>query len=212
MADIKAYKPMAHSLSTGQVLERPYTMEMGRLIVREMADSLALDMVDKGLVAQAVSLHVGYDVESLTQEGITYTGPIKTDRYGRRVPKSAHGSRQLMRCTSSARLITEAALGIYESEVQPQLLLRRFSLAVHGVAPEGSVREQPRQLELFEDSAERVRLCRQEVESLAREHKLQQTMIDIRKKFGKNAILKGMNLQEGATARKRNRQIGGHSA
>lgn len=212
MADIKAYKPAAHSLSSGQVLERPYAVEQGRLIVREMADLLALELVDKGLVTNQVSLYAGYDVESLTRPGIAYSGPVKQDRYGRRVPKPAHGSCRLPRYTSSARLITEALLGIYDREVQPQLLLRRFTLAVHGVQPEGSVSEPPVQLELFEDAAAREQRRCEQAQLLEREHKMQQAMLEIRKKFGKNAILRGMNLEEGATTTKRNRQIGGHSA
>lgn len=212
MADIKAYKPATQSLSSGQVLERPYSAEQGRLIVREMADSLALDLVDKGLVANQVSLWVGYDTESLTRPGIPYNGPVKQDHYGRRVPKPAHGNCRLPRYSSSARMITEAMLSIYDREVQPQLLLRRLTLAVHGVQPEGSVAEPPEQLELFEDPAAREQRRCEQAQQLAREHKMQQAVLEIRKKFGKNAILKGMNLEEGATAIKRNRQIGGHSA
>ena len=212
MADIKAYKPAAHSLSSGQVLERPYTAEQGRLIVREMADLLALDLVDKGLVTNQVSLYAGYDVESLVRPGIAYSGPVRVDHYGRRVPKPAHGSCRLARYTSSSRLITEALLSIYDREVQPQLLLRRFTLAVHSVLPEGCATDPPEQLELFEDPAAREQRRSEQASRLAREHKMQQAVLEIRKKFGKNAILKGMNLEEGATTIKRNRQIGGHSA
>lgn len=212
IAEIKAYKPSVHSLSSGQVLERPYPVDKGRLIVREMADLLALDLVDKGLVTNQVSLYVGYDRESLTLPGISYTGPVKTDHYGRRVPKSVHGSCRLPSCTSSAKLIAEALLSIYDKEVHPQLLLRRFNIAVHNIIPESSVISQPEQLELFDDPVERARRRRELAVQLDREHKMQQAVIDIRKKFGKNAILKGMSLQDGATTMKRNRQIGGHSA
>lgn len=212
IADIRSYRPAVHSLSSGQVLECPYTVEKGRLIVREMADLLALDLVDKGLMTNQVSLYAGYDSESLRQPGVSYNGPVKTDRYGRRVPKAAHGSCRLPRYTSSARLITEALLSIYDREVQPQLLLRRFNLGAHHVVPEGSVSEPPEQLELFADPTEREKLRASQSESLAREHKMQQAILDIRRKFGKNAILKGMNLEEGATTPKRNRKIGGHNA
>ena len=212
MADIKAYKPAVHSLSSGQVLECPYSADKGRLIVREMADLLALDLVDKGLVTNQVSLYAGYDTESLTRPGIAYSGPVKVDHYGRRVPKAAHGSYRLPRYTSSARLITEALLSIYDREVQPQLLLRRFNLAVHNVLPEAEAPTPLEQLSLFEDPAAREQRRRQQAQLLDREHKMQQAVLGIRKKFGKNAILRGMNLEEGATTMKRNRQIGGHSA
>ena len=213
LADIKAYKPAVHSLSSGQVLERPYTAAQGRLIVREMADLLALELVDKGLVTNHVTLYAGYDVESLSRPDITYRGPVRTDHYGRRVPKPAHGSCRLPGYTSSSRRITEALLSIYDREVQPQLLLRRFTLAVHHVVPEQDApAAQPTQLELFVNPEEQTRQRREQAQQLEREHKMQQAMLGIRKKFGKNAILRGMNLEEGATTIKRNRQIGGHSA
>ena len=212
MADIKAYKPAVHSLSSGQVLDRPYSVAQARLIAREMADLLALDLVDKGLVAEQVTLHVGYDIESLTRPGIDYTGAIKTDHYGRRVPKSAHGSARLPEYSSSSKLITEAVLGIYDREVQPRLLVRRLTLGVHHVIPEGSAPHEPEQLELFVDTAAHVQEKERQAARLNREHKMQKAVLDIRKRFGKNAILKGMNLEEGATTIKRNRQIGGHNA
>lgn len=212
MADIKAYKPAVHSLSSGQVLDRPYSVAQARLIAREMADQLALDLVDKGLVAEQVTLHVGYDIESLTRPGIDYTGAIKTDHYGRRVPKSAHGSARLPEYSSSSKLITEAVLGIYDREVQPRLLVRRLTLGAHHVIPEGSAPHEPEQLELFDDTAAHVQEKERQAARLNREHKMQKAVLDIRKRFGKNAILKGMNLEEGATTIKRNRQIGGHNA
>ena len=212
MADIKAYKPTVRSLSSGQVLERPYSWEQARLIVREMADQLALELVEKGLVAEQVTLHVGYDIECLTRPDIAYDGPVKVDRYGRRVPKSAHGSARLPAFSSSSSLITEAVLGVFDAEVQPQLLVRRLTLGAQNVMPEGSVPLAPEQLELFTDTAAYVREKEQRAARLEREHKMQKAVVDIRKKFGKNAILKGMNLEDGATTMKRNRQIGGHRA
>lgn len=212
IADIKAYRPAVNSLSSGQVLERPYAAQEGRLVAREMADQLALELVDKGLVAEQVTLRVGYDIENMSRPDIHYTGPTKIDHYGRCVPKSAHGSRRLPRFTSSSRLITEAISAIYDEEVNPVLLVRRVTLGAHHVVPEGSVEDAPEQLDLFADPEVQVGGRRREKELLEREHKMQQTLIGIKKKFGKNSILKGMNLQEGATMTKRNRQIGGHSA
>ena len=211
MADIKAYRPAVHSLSTGQVLEQPYSAAKGRLIAREMADQLALELVDKGLVAEQVSLHVGYDIENMTRPGLRYDGPTKIDRYGRCVPKSAHGSARLPRFTSSARLITEAVSRIYDREVNPDLLVRRVTLAAYHVVPEALATPEPEQLELFADPAVRQEEKRLEAAALQRERKVQQTLLEIKKKFGKNAILKGMNLEEGAMTAKRNKRIGGHS-
>lgn len=212
MADIKAYRPSVNSLSSGQVLEEPYTADMARLVAREMADQLALELVEKGLVAEQVTLHVGYDVANLARPDLVYSGPVKVDRYGRRVPKSAHGSRRLPRFSSSSRLITQAICSIFDDEVDTALLVRRLTLGACHVVPEGSVDEPPEQLELFTDAAEQVRAGRRMSDELAREHRMQQTLVDIKKRFGKNAILKGMNLSDGATMTKRNRRIGGHSA
>lgn len=212
LAEIKAYRPAVNSLSSGQVLERPYSAQGAHLVAREMADQLALELVDKGLVAEQVTLHVGYDVENMSRPEIHYTGPLKVDRYGRRLPKSAHGSRRLPCFTSSSRLITAAVSSLFEQEVNPDLLVRRITLGAHHVVPEGSVPQEPEQLELFDDPAEHMRSRRQEEAALARERKMQQTVLEIKKKFGKNAILKGMNLEEGAMAPKRNNRIGGHSA
>lgn len=212
IADIKAYRPTENSLSSGQVLQEPYAADKARLVAREMADQLALELVDKGLVAEQISLHLGYDIDNLTRPDIRYDGPVKVDHYGRRVPKSAHGSRRLPCPTSSSRLITEAVNAIFDAEVNPHLLVRRLTLGAHRVVPEGSVKEAPEQLELFADPVERVRGKARQKRELERERKMQQAMIEIKKRFGKNAILKGMNLEEGATMTKRNRQIGGHSA
>ena len=212
IAHIKAYKPTVHSLSSGQVLEHPYTAEKGRLIAREMADQLALQLVEKGMVAESVTLHVGYDIENMTNPEIDYTGPTKIDRYGRCLPKSAHGSRRLPRFTSSSKLITDAICSIFDSEVNPRLLIRKLTLGAQNILPEGSIPHKPEQLELFGDhAAQAAKRARQEA-ALSREHKMQQAVLDIRKKFGKNAIIKGMNLEEGAMTMKRNKRIGGHTA
>ena len=202
MADIKAYKPTTNSLSVGQVLSEPYTFKKAKLIVREMTDQLVLDLVDKGLVADQMVLSVGYDMESLTDPDIRsrYRGPVAADWYGRTVPKPAHGSVNLPRPTSSTRLITDAMMDLFDRIVDPVLLVRRMYVVAAHVVDETRVAGV--QLDLFEEPAE----------DESRERSRQEAILAIRKKFGKNAILKGMNFDEGATARERNQQIGGHKA
>ncbi|MCI8578753.1 MAG: DNA methylase [Lachnospiraceae bacterium] len=216
MEDVKAYKPESNSIGSGQVLSCPYTFEKARLVVREMADMLALDLVDKGLVTDQMVLTVGYDRENLTDPEISkgYKGPVTADRYGRKVPKHAHGTANLAKQTSSTRLITEAVLELYDRIMSPGLLVRRIYLTACRVIAESSVVEEERmeQMDLFTDYEALERQRREEALELERERKMQQAMLAIKKKFGKNAILKGMNLEEGATAIERNRQIGGHKA
>ncbi len=214
IADIKAYKPAEHSVGSGQVLTCPYDYEKAALVVREMADMLALDLVDKGMVADQVVLTVGYDIENLTdpERRKAYKGEVTVDRYGRRIPKHAHGSIHLERQTSSGRIITEAAMRLYRRIVDEKLLIRRLNLVAAHVVPISRMKEpEPfEQMDLFTDYAARDAEREREQTELLRENKMQQAMLDIKKKFGKNAILKGFNLEEGATARDRNGQIGGH--
>ena len=216
LAQIKAYRPAAHSLGSGQVLTCPYSAEKARLVTREMTDLLVLDLVDKGLVTDRMVLTVGYDRESLTDPEISkrYTGPVTTDPYGRRIPKHAQGTANLGRPTSSTRCITQAVMDLYDRIVNPDLLVRRINLAANRVIPESRTvpEEVPCQLDLFSDIEAESRRKEEEEAALAREKRRQQAVLDIRKKYGKNAILKGMNLEEGATAMERNRQIGGHKA
>lgn len=216
MEDIKAYKPESSSIGSGQVLQCPYSFEKGRLIVREMADLLALGLVEKGLVTDQIVLTVGYDRESLADPETRrrYKGPVSTDAYGRKVPKHAGGSVNLERRTSSSRLILDAVTGLYERIVDKGLLVRRLSVTANHVVEEGRVKQEEtfEQLDLFTDYAALQERREKEEAGLARERKMQQAMLDIKKKFGKNAILKGMNLEEGAMTRERNRQIGGHKA
>lgn len=209
IADIKGYKPESNSVGSGQVLHCAYTADKAKLIVREMADLLVLDLVDKGLVTDQMVLTIGYDRESLTDPSIRYSGPVTTDHYGRRVPKHAHGTANLHRKTSSTRLITEAVMNLYDRIVDPNLLVRRVNLvAVHVVSERDLPGEEVSlQMNFFEDSQTET-----EDAALEREKRRQQAVLDIRRKYGKNAILKGMNYQEGATTRDRNRQIGGHKA
>lgn len=209
IADIKEYKPEANSISTGQVLKCPYNFEKGKLIVRELTDLLVLDLVDKGLVTDQMVLTVGYDIESANG----YAGEITADRYGRKVPKSAHGSINLGKQTSSTRLIIDAVTELYERIVDKNLLVRRmYVVANHIVSEREVVEEAPVQLDLFTDYEALKKLQAEEEKELAREKEIQKAMLKIKKKYGKNAILKGMNLEEGATTIERNSQVGGHKA
>lgn len=216
IAQIKAYKPETNSVSSGQVLHCPYDAEKGELIVREMTDLLVLDLVEKKLVTDQMVLTIGYDIDNLTNPEIrkNYKGQIVTDHYGRKVPKHANGSANLKRQTSSTRIITDAVMELYDRIVDPGLLIRRVTIAANHLVDEtqAAAKEQFEQLDLFTDYAALERERKEEEERLSRERKLQEAMLSIKKKFGKNAILKGMNLQEGATAMERNHQIGGHKA
>lgn len=216
IADIKSYKPENNSLCSGQVLHCPYDFEKGKLIVREMTDLLALDLVDKGLTADQIVLTIGYDIENLTDEkiGKKYKGPVTTDRYGRKVPKHAHGTVNLKKHTSSTRMLMDAVTQLYEEIVDKNLLIRRVAVTVNHVVEESSVSgyEDYEQLDLFTDYESLQKQKEEEEQALERERKMQKAMLDIKKKFGKNAIIKGMNLEEGATSVERNRQIGGHKA
>ena len=218
MEDIKKYKPESNSLGSGQVLHCPYPFEKARLIVMEMTDMLALDLVDKGMVTDQIVLHIGYDRENLkaveddTQQH--YEVPVKKDYYGRTVPQSAHGSANLEHHTSSSRQIIDAVMELFDRIVNPNLYVRRISVTANHIIEEASYREKEsfEQLNLFTDYAAREQQRQEEQEQLEKEKRMQQAVLSIKKKYGKNAILKGMNLQEGATAMERNRQIGGHKA
>ena len=198
------------------MLRGPSSWDQARLVVKEMADQLALDLVEKGLVTDQIVLTVGYDRENLTdplRRG-AYGGEITSDRYGRPVPKHAHGTRNLDQPTSSARKLREAAAALFDRIADPGLLVRRLYVTAGRAVPEENIKKEEvyEQLDLFTDYMALEQQRKKKNEALEREKKMQQAMVDIRKKFGKNAILKGMNLEEGATARERNRQIGGHKA
>ena len=214
--EIKAYKPEANSVGSGQVLHCPYEWDKARLVVREMADSLALDLVSKKQVSDQLVLTVGYDIENLTKPEIRdqYKGEVTTDMYGRKIPKHAHGTVNLRCRTSSSKLITQAVMELYDRIVDKKLLIRRLNLAAGKVVDEADVvqEETYEQLDLFTDYLALKEKQEAEKKVLEKERKMQQAMLDIKKKFGKNAILKGMNLEEGATAMERNTQIGGHKA
>ncbi len=212
IAEIKAYKTSTKSLGSGQVLQSPYSFDKAKLIVREMAELLVLDLVEQGLLTDQMVLTVGYDIGNLTDEKArqSYHGEITTDRYGRSVPKQAHGSINLGRHTSSTKLIVKAVLELFDRIVDENLLVRRVNLVANRVVDGATVREagSPEQLNLFTD----YEAQKQEEAKLEREKRMQKATLAIRKKYGKNAILKGTNLEEGATTIDRNRQIGGHKA
>ena len=213
---IKAYKPESNSLSSGQVLTCAYDVKKARVVVREMADAIALDLVDKHLVTDQLVLTIGYDVECLTNPAIRarYHGEVTIDHYGRPTPKHAHGTANLEHYSSSSKAITEAVMEVYDRIANPDLLIRRLNVTTNHVIREEDARKhvQPIQLDLFTDYEELERQREEEKAALAKERKMQEALLTIKKKFGKNAILKGMNFEEGATAKDRNQQIGGHKA
>ena len=211
IADIKAYKPENKSIVSGQILQYPYPFEKARLVIQEMADALALELVDKRLATNQLVLTVGYDIENL--KGTVYTGEVTTDRYGRKIPKHAHGTVNLDGYTSSGEELLKAATSLYDRIVDKTLLARRLTLCANHLLDESSVPEDlPEQIDLFTDYSAKEKQKKEADTAHARERKLQETMLDIKKRFGKNAILKGLNLEDGATARERNNQIGGHKA
>ena len=208
---IKAYKPESNSISVGQVLSEPYPAEKARIIVREMTEGLVMDLVEKGLVTDQVVLTVGYDVDNITSD---FSGEIKTDWYGRKIPKQAHGSENIGRQTSSTRLIMDAMLRLYDRIVDPELLIRRMYVVANHVGSALSADNAPayEQLNLFSVSEENPEQQEEESKALEKEKRLQQAMLSIKKRYGKNSILHGTSYQEGATGRDRNKQIGGHKA
>lgn len=214
---IKSYRPKENSLCTGQVLQEPYTFKKARVVAKEMADSMALDLVDKHLVTDQIVVTVGYDIENLTNPSIqsTYNGPITTDGYGRRKPKSVHGSANLGFHNSSSKLITLAVIKIFDQIVSRNLLIRRMNVTANHVVSEDNAHREthaPIQLNLFTNGESQRRQEAERRMTLSRERRMQQTLLNIKKKFGKNAILKGIDFEEGATTRERNIQIGGHRA
>ena len=216
--DIKAYRPESSSLSVGQVLQGPYPFDKARLIVREMTDSLALDLVAKGLVCDQVVLTVGYDIDNLADPAIRrrYRGPVTLDYYGREVPKPAHGSRNLDGYTSSTRRIVEAMVALFDSVVNPELLVRRMYVVANHTRDENDAKREKAcenvQLDMFTDYEAQAHEDAAREAAREKERRQQKVVLAIKEKYGKNAILKGMNLEEGATQRDRNDQVGGHRA
>ena len=215
---IRQYKPETNSLCSGQVLQCPYDSSKAKLVVKEMTDMLVLDMVEKHLVTDQMTLTIGYDIENLTspEAASRYKGEVKTDRYGRKVPKHAHGTTNLDEPSSSTKLITEAVMELYDRIIDKNLLVRRITVAANHLTDEAAAHTRKQedfvQMDLFTDY-ETLEKQKQENEArLQKERALQEAVLSVKKKFGKNAILKGMNLEEGATGAQRNNQIGGHKA
>lgn len=214
--EIRKYRPESKSLGAGQVLHCPYENDKARLIVQEMLELLALELVEKKLVADQIVLTIGYDIDNLTDPKISeyYKGEITTDFYGRRIPKHAHGTANIGEFTSSAILITKATLELFDDIVDKNLLVRRVNVVANHIIPEEDVPvvNQTEQLDFFTDYDKKERDRKLKAEKMKKERKIQEATIDLRHKFGKNAVLRGMNLKEGATTKDRNRQIGGHKA
>ncbi len=215
--DVKSYKPSAKSISSGQVLHEAYTSDKARLIVHEMVDLLVLDLVEKGIVTKQITLTVGYDIENLTNPLIkaNYFGEVTKDHYGRLVPKHAHGTVNFKKMTSSTEEITKGVLELFDKIVNKLLLVRRINLSANLLDYESNVKDEKvfEQLDIFNVNSQ---VSKEEEEQqkikLQKEKELQKTVVGLKKRFGKNAILKGMNLEEGATSIDRNKQIGGHKA
>ncbi len=216
IADIKAYQPENKSIVSGQVLQCPYDFEKARLVVCEMADALALDLVEKRAVTDQLILTVGYDMENLSdpRRSQAYRGAVTTDRYGRKIPKHAHGTANLNGYTSSGEDLLQAAAALYDRIVDHGLLIRRLSLCANHLLDEGNIPEgiESEQLDLFTNYAAKEQRQLKKETAHTKERKIQETMLDIKRRYGKNAILKGRNLEKGATAKSRNDQIGGHQA
>lgn len=216
ISDVKAYKPDSTSMGAGQVLQCPYSFDDARIVVREMMDSLSLDLVDKGLVTDQLVLTIGYDRESLTdpERRRQYKGAVTKDQYGRSIPKHAHGTQNLDRKTSSTSLLLNAVTKLYDRITDRNLLVRRINLVANRVQSEMEVKREQEfwQLDLFTDYEALQKKQAEEAAALEKEKNIQKALLTIKKKYGKNAVLKGMNLQEGATAVDRNGQIGGHKA
>ena len=217
IADVKAYRPETNSFSSGQVLQEPYTFQKARVVIQEMAEGMALDLVAKRMVTDQLVLTVGYDAECLTRPDIRdlYHGEITTNYYGKLVPKHAHGSLRFDKPTSSSRLLMNGAAELFDRHVNPNLLIRRLNLCVNHVVSESTLAQQPaqpKQLDLFTDYEALERQQQEEQARLDKERRLQEAQLKIKQRFGKNAILRGLNYSEGATAKERNAQIGGHRA
>lgn len=216
MAQVKAYQPETKSMSSGQVLQEPYTADKARIVVLEMADSVSFDLIEKRLITDQIVLTIGYDVESLTNPAISagYKGKVKRDFYGRNVPEHSHGTINLDFPTSSADILISKVAELFDRIVNPKLLIRRLTLSINHLIDERRLDRQKYavQLDLFADYDEVKSRQEEEEKKLDKERKRQEAMLQLRKKFGKNVLLRGLNYSEGATQRDRNSQIGGHKA
>ncbi len=208
--DIKEYRPENHSISAGQVLSCPYNFEKARLVVQEMTELLALELVEKRIVTDQMVLTLGYDSENMKRKN--YSGQIETDRYGRKIPKQAHGSENIGKFTSSSKLISEAVMRLFDRIADKELLYRRMYIVANHITDENDSSRKTEQLNLFMDFDSFEEHSEKEKEELKKERSIQETVIELHKKYGKNSVLKGLNLKEGATAIERNGTIGGHKA
>ena len=214
---VKAYRPETNSLSSGQVLTEPYTAKKARVVIREMAEGMALKLVSKRLVTDQLVLTVSYDVESLTRPEIRakYHGEITNNYYGKPVPKHAHGTYNLDRPSSLSSALMDAAAELFDKHVNTDLLIRRLNITANHVIPEQIATKQanaPQQLDLFTDYEALAKQKQAEQARTDKERRMQEVQLRIKQRFGKNAILRGLNFDEGATAKDRNNQIGGHKA
>ena len=213
---VKAYRPATNSFSSGQVLQSPYTFKKARVVIREMAEAMALKLVSRRLVTSQLIITVNYDRECLENPDIRalYNGEVTKDYYGRMVPKHAHGTVNLKQQTSSSRLIMQAVEGLYDSIVNPDLLVRRLNITAANVVSEEIAKSKkvPEQLDIFTDYEALNRQREEERKALEKERRMQEAQLKIKQRYGKNAILRGLNFDEGATAIERNKQIGGHKA
>ena len=214
MEMIKSYKPLNKTISSGQILGEPYSFEKGKLIIKEMAEMIALDLFQKRMVCDQIALTVGYDQKNLTDEDLSlnYHGEISSDFYGRKVPKAAHGTIHIKQKTASIKLIKEAALNLYSQIVDSNLLIKRINIAALDPKEEKDSADWERfnQIDIFTDITQLQDEEKKEQDYLKKEKKVQEAILKIKGKYGKNSILKGMDLEEAATTRERNQQIGGH--
>jgi len=207
MKSIKEYKPSTTSISSGQVLHCPYNYEKTKLIIKEMTELLVFDLVEKNFVTNQIVLTVGYDIDNIDNDYIEYSGEITVDRYGRKVPKHAHGTTNLEHYTSSNKIIGEAVMELYDRIINKNLLSRRINIFANNLINYNDVKEnQYEQINMFTDYKQKEKQHKDEM----KERELQKSILDIKKKYGKNAILKGMNFEDGATTIDRNSQVGGH--
>lgn len=212
ISEIKGYTPSTNSLSSGQVLPEPYDYEHAKIIVKEMTELLTLDLVEKGLATDQIVLTIGYDIENINRG--QYSGEITTDFYGRKVPKHAHSSGNIGRHTSSTKLIMDTTVELFERIINKDLLVRRVTICANHILTESETNNKPKfqQLTIFSSADEEIKKEEQELKYFKKEKSIQHTMLKIQRRYGKNAILKGLNLQEGAKTIERNKQVGGHRA
>lgn len=208
MQSIKSYKPLTNCLCSGQVLHCPYDYTKTKTIIKEMTELLVLDIVEKNLVTNQIVLTIGYDVSNLASSNIDYKGEVTIDRYGRSVPKHAHGTKTFQQYTASNKILGDAMMELFDRIIDNRLLVRRINMSVNNLINENEAEKTNtfEQIDLFTDYSE----LKKKQEKERKEHELQKSILKIKKMYGKNAILKGMNFEEGATTISRNSQVGGH--